>query len=319
MPFSPIERHDDDGEPGRRLRRVRASATAASTTRAISTRRDRAAARFRSSRSSRRARAATTPTGTTSRRTSASPGGPNVESGWLRALLGDPAAGDDSRRLLGGVRTAGHRRLHRHLRTESRQHAEPDARRQHRPGRSRRDAGRCCCARPDRLYSGAVPGDADVPDSDPAESRRQHQRVPSGHRGGVGPLVDRRPAARDQHQDMALEVRYVGTRGVNQWSTLNYNERNVIENGFLDEFKLAMANLQANNARRRRPRRIVRVLRARHGHQSAADLSRLPEWPARRGQPGRLHRRRGDVDATRRSRAGSCTPIRIRTSSAPRP
>ena len=49
-------------------------------------------------------------------------------------------------------------------------------------------------------------------------------------------------------QDMALEVRYVGTKGVNQWSTLNYNERNVIENGFLDEFKRAMSNLQANNA-----------------------------------------------------------------------
>jgi hypothetical protein len=48
-------------------------------------------------------------------------------------------------------------------------------------------------------------------------------------------------------KDMALEARYVGTRGVNQWSTLNYNERNVIENGFLDEFKLAMKNLQANN------------------------------------------------------------------------
>jgi hypothetical protein len=48
-------------------------------------------------------------------------------------------------------------------------------------------------------------------------------------------------------KDMALEVRYVGTRGVNQWSTLNYNERNVIENGFMDEFKLAMANLRANN------------------------------------------------------------------------
>jgi Carboxypeptidase regulatory-like domain/TonB dependent receptor len=47
--------------------------------------------------------------------------------------------------------------------------------------------------------------------------------------------------------DMAVEVRYVGTHGVNQWSTLNYNERNVIENGFLDEFRLAMKNLQANN------------------------------------------------------------------------
>lgn len=49
-------------------------------------------------------------------------------------------------------------------------------------------------------------------------------------------------------RNAAVEVRYVGTRGVNQWSTLNYNERNVIENGFLDEFKLAMANLKANNA-----------------------------------------------------------------------
>jgi hypothetical protein len=49
-------------------------------------------------------------------------------------------------------------------------------------------------------------------------------------------------------RDMALEIRYVGTRGVNQWSELDYNERNLIENGFFDEFKLAMANLQANNA-----------------------------------------------------------------------
>jgi len=48
--------------------------------------------------------------------------------------------------------------------------------------------------------------------------------------------------------NMAVEARYVGTRGVNQWSTLDYNERNVIENGFFNEFKLAMANLQANNA-----------------------------------------------------------------------
>ena len=47
--------------------------------------------------------------------------------------------------------------------------------------------------------------------------------------------------------NMAVEARYVGTRGVDQWSDLNYNERN-IENGFFDEFKLAMANLQVNNA-----------------------------------------------------------------------
>ncbi len=48
-------------------------------------------------------------------------------------------------------------------------------------------------------------------------------------------------------RDMAVELRYVGTRGVNQWSTLNYNELNVIENGFYDEFLRARANLLANN------------------------------------------------------------------------
>lgn len=51
--------------------------------------------------------------------------------------------------------------------------------------------------------------------------------------------------------DMAAEVRYVGTRGSNQWNTLNYNAirgENLLNNGFLDEFKRAMANLQANNA-----------------------------------------------------------------------
>ena len=48
-------------------------------------------------------------------------------------------------------------------------------------------------------------------------------------------------------RDMAAEVRYVGTRGLDQWSELNYNERDILNNGFYDEFKLAVANLQANN------------------------------------------------------------------------
>ena len=52
-------------------------------------------------------------------------------------------------------------------------------------------------------------------------------------------------------RDMAMEVRYVGTYGRDQWSTLNYNSirgENLLNNGFLDEFRLGMANLQANNA-----------------------------------------------------------------------
>ncbi|HET7695271.1 MAG TPA: carboxypeptidase regulatory-like domain-containing protein [Vicinamibacterales bacterium] len=52
-------------------------------------------------------------------------------------------------------------------------------------------------------------------------------------------------------RDMAFEVRYVGTRGWNQWSELNYNavRGEVLQkNGFLNEFRNAMANLRANNA-----------------------------------------------------------------------
>jgi Carboxypeptidase regulatory-like domain/TonB dependent receptor len=49
----------------------------------------------------------------------------------------------------------------------------------------------------------------------------------------------------------AIDIRYVGTRGVNQWTEINYNadeDRNIIDNGFFDEFQRAMGNLQANNA-----------------------------------------------------------------------
>jgi len=47
---------------------------------------------------------------------------------------------------------------------------------------------------------------------------------------------------------MSVEARYLGARSGDSWRTNNYNEPNIIENGFLDEFKAAMANLQANNA-----------------------------------------------------------------------
>ena len=62
-------------------------------------------------------------------------------------------------------------------------------------------------------------------------------------------------------RDMAVEARYIGTYGMNQWSQLDYNcststsgqctaiRGEVLQaNGFLNEFRSAMANLQANNA-----------------------------------------------------------------------
>ena len=57
--------------------------------------------------------------------------------------------------------------------------------------------------------------------------------------------------ARSVSRDTAIEIRYVGNYADNQWSSLNYNAirmENLVANKFLDEFKLAMGNLKANNS-----------------------------------------------------------------------
>ena len=54
---------------------------------------------------------------------------PNVQSGLLRDAPRRSGAGDAPRRLLGRLRPSGHGRLHRPVRRESRQHAQPDAQR----------------------------------------------------------------------------------------------------------------------------------------------------------------------------------------------
>ena len=46
----------------------------------------------------------------------------------------------------------------------------------------------------------------------------------------------------------AIEVRYIGTRNRDQWTNYNYNELNIISNGFFDEFKNAQNNLYAHIA-----------------------------------------------------------------------
>ncbi len=47
---------------------------------------------------------------------------------------------------------------------------------------------------------------------------------------------------------MVVEARYVGSKSLQSWQTYNYNEINIVENGFLDEFRVAQANLTANQA-----------------------------------------------------------------------
>src|SRR4030095_6162665 len=46
----------------------------------------------------------------------------------------------------------------------------------------------------------------------------------------------------------ALEVRYVGSRHRQDWETINLNEVDITTNGFVQEFRKAQANLQANLA-----------------------------------------------------------------------
>ena len=53
---------------------------------------------------------------------------------------------------------------------------------------------------------------------------------------------------REFGKDTVVEVRYLGDHALRPWTTLNYNEVNIVENGFLNEFKTAQANLQANMA-----------------------------------------------------------------------
>ncbi len=49
-------------------------------------------------------------------------------------------------------------------------------------------------------------------------------------------------------RDSALEIRYVGSRHENDWDSINLNEPDIITNGFVNEFRKAQANLQANIA-----------------------------------------------------------------------
>ena len=48
---------------------------------------------------------------------------------------------------------------------------------------------------------------------------------------------------RELSRDTVMELRYVGNHGTDLWRTINLNEVNIFENGFLSEFKTAESNL----------------------------------------------------------------------------
>ncbi|HTS31375.1 MAG TPA: TonB-dependent receptor [Bryobacteraceae bacterium] len=52
---------------------------------------------------------------------------------------------------------------------------------------------------------------------------------------------------RELTRDTVLEIRYIGNHGTDLWRTVNLNEVNVFENGFLNEFQVAQNNLAIAN------------------------------------------------------------------------
>jgi hypothetical protein len=171
---------------------------------------------------------------------------PSVQNGWLRALLGDP----DQATIRGGYSEAYNREgfgvftsvfganpgstlsLSRDVTTGLVG-----------PGES----WPVLLRESNRIYNLSFPETASFPiairpnRADNIEAFHPGIKVPHARTWTIG-------LQRALGKNMAAEIRYVGTRGVDQWQELNYNERNLIENGFINEFRLAMTNLQANNA-----------------------------------------------------------------------
>ena len=110
--------------------------------------------------------------------------------------------------------------------------------------------------------------------------------ISQGH-GGRDPLR-RQP----RRQPVVGSINYNCAASNNSGCTSIRGE-NLVANGFMNEFKLAMGNLAGQQRLGgREPGRIVRLLRLRHRHQPAADLSRVPERQPRRRQSRRLYQRR---------------------------
>jgi hypothetical protein len=66
-------------------------------------------------------------------------------------------------------------------------------------------------------------------------------RTPRVHSYSIG-------VQRSIGRDMAMEVRYVGNQNKYRWAEENWNERNFLTNGFLEEFHAAQQNIAANIA-----------------------------------------------------------------------
>lgn len=173
---------------------------------------------------------------------------PNVQSGWLRTLLGDP----EQATLRGGYSlTFNRERMDRFTglyggnvggttSVSNRNNANGNL---IRTGESwpllLRETNRLgpppFPTSPNYPIVASITAGNDINLFDPAITTPSTQSWSVGFQRSIG-------------RNTAVEVRYVGNRNRNAWTTENWNAVNIYENGFLDEFKLAQANLAANVA-----------------------------------------------------------------------
>jgi hypothetical protein len=172
---------------------------------------------------------------------------PNVQDGWLRTLLGDP----EQATIRGGYSVAFTReRIDRFTGLFA---ANPGA-----AIAATRGAAQANLVLPGETWPVLLSQPARL-GPPPFPATPQYPLTPSITAGDDINIFDpaiKVPSTRSYSigvqralsRDMAIEVRYVGTRLRNAWATENWNELNVTENRFFDEFVLAQQNLRANIA-----------------------------------------------------------------------
>ncbi len=172
---------------------------------------------------------------------------PNVQTGWLRTLLGDP----EQATIRSGFSMAFTReRMDRFTNLYS---ANPGAAiNANRTGNQSNlvlpnESWPILLSQSSRLAAPGIPLSPQYPltpslvNGDDINIFDPAIQVPSTRSWSIG-------VQRSLGRDTAVDIRYVGTRLMNGWTTENWNEINVFENGFLEEFKLAQANLRAHVA-----------------------------------------------------------------------
>ena len=172
---------------------------------------------------------------------------PNMQQGWLRSLLGDP---DQATIRAGYSMTYGFERMDRFTGLyDDNPGGTTPANRNYTTGFPLVQPGETAPVlyrERSRLGAPAFLTEPVYPlQSTPANSIGLFEpgiKTPYVHQYSIG-------FQRSIGRDMAFEVRYVGNRNMNAWTTENWNtEETIFENQFIDEFRRAQANLRANVA-----------------------------------------------------------------------